>query len=115
MIMNSLIDIIIGLVLGYCICKEEEIRSNIELDELGNSFLSKACGVVFIYFVAGTVTSIDDIFMSEKGIAYIIIELVYSIMGFIALFAILDCIKMIRFIRGTWVPEAIKEKGVKVI
>lgn len=114
-IMHSLIDIIIGLVLAYCICKEEEIISNIKLDELGDSFLSKACEVGFIYFVAGTVTSIDDIFMSEKGIAYIIIELVYIIMGFIALFAILDCIKMIRFIRGTWVPEAIKEKVVKVI
>ena len=115
MIMNSLIDIIIGLVLAYGICKEEEIISNIKLDELGDSFLSKACGVGVIYVVAGTVTSIDDIFMSEKGIAYIIIELVYIIMGFIAFFAILDCIKMIRFIRGTWVPETIKEKVVKVI
>ena len=115
MIMNSLIDIIIGLVLAYCICKEEEIRSNIKLDELGDSFLSKVCGVGFIYFVAGTVTSIDDIFMSEKGIAYIVIEIVYIIVGFIALSAIMSCINMIRFIRGTWVPEAIKEKGVKVI
>lgn len=116
MIMNSLIDIIIGLVLGYCICKEEEIRSNIELDELGNSFLSKACGVGVIYVVAGTVKkSIDDIFISGKGSAYIVIEMAYSIVGFIVLFAILDCIKMIRFIRGTWVPKAIKEKVVKVI
>ena len=116
MIMNSLIDIIIGLVLAYCICKEEEIRSNIKLDELGDSFLSKACGVGVIYVVAGTVKkSIDDIFISGKGSAYIVIEMAYSIVGFIVLFAILDCINMIRFIRGTWVPEAIKEKIVKVI
>lgn len=109
MIASSLLCIMIGLTIAWMV-------NSLALKKMENTFHIKLCAMLNIYLQACIVEpSIDDIFMSGKGFAYIVIEIVYIIVGFIALSAIMSCINMIRFIRGTWVPEAIKEKIVKVI
>lgn len=101
MIASSLLCIMIGLTIAWMVY-------SLALGKKKTTFHIKLCAMLYIYLQACIVEpSIDDIFMRGKEFAYIVIEIVYIIVGFIALSAIMSCINMIRFIR--------KEKIVKVI
>ena len=111
-IVNSITCMMVGLIIAWA----ASWTGDKSLAEIRNSFQIKMCGVILILFQACVVReSLDNIFMSEDGFAYIVIEMVYVIEGFIAFFAVLDCMKMICFIEGAWVPESIKDKVVKIV